>query len=405
MAIYQFKAIAKNGRQESGKIDSHDRSEAFNQLIARNLRPLMLEKLTTAIETPIVAPSKSRLSHEMLLSFTEELVQLLEAGLPLERALQIIEQRKEKSRIISIAAFLRQQIREGKRFSGALRNAGAAFPELYCHMIAAGEASGSLTEILRRQCQQLALLAELRRRVTSALVYPSIVFAAGIVLLVIFMTFLLPQLTMLVSKTDQSLPLMTRSLIGTSRFLSHYWLLLGGGGILSACGLKIWKKTSAGRKVWDRFIFRIPLLGQILRIHFLAEFLQTLSTLVTSGIPLLQGILFMKKAIRNAYLQTLIGTLTDKVSEGRAFSRILRQNPFFPSVLADIIAVGEETGNLAGALDRAASRYDRELSLRIQRLTTLIQPLTILIVAIFVGIVAYSMIAGILSSISGLKVY
>ncbi len=408
MATYQFKALAKNGRQESGRLDSRDRSEAFQILIARNLRPLTLEKvaITAAAEKQTTKPlsTNSKLSNEILLSFTEELVQLLEAGLPLERTLQIIEQRKEKSRMISIAAFLRQQIREGKRFSVALRNSGKAFPELYCHMVAAGEASGALVQILKRQAQHLALLLELRRRVTSALVYPSIVFAAGLVLLFIFMTFLLPQLTMLLSKTDQSLPFMTRSLVAVSQFLSHYWWLVAGFGILVVSSLKVWKSTPAGRRIWDHYILKVPLVGQILRIHFFAEFLQTLSTLVMSGIPLLQGLVFMKKAVQNGYLRNLIEALSDKVSEGRAFSRTLRQSTFFPPLLADIVAIGEETGNLGGALERAAFRYDRELTTKVQHLTTLIQPLTILIVALFVGIVAYSMIAGILSSISGLKV-
>ncbi len=380
MATYQFKAFAENGLQESGKIDSQNRTEAFQQLIARKLRPLTLEKVTTAVEaqTTISKRTYSKLSHEALLSFTEELVQLLEAGLPLERALHIIEQRKEKSPLLAIAAFLRQQIREGKRFSIALRNTGTAFSELYCHMVAAGEASGALPQILKRQSQHLALLLELRRRIATALVYPSIVFAAGLVLLLIFMTFLLPQLTMLLSKSDQSLPFMTRSLVATSKFLSHYWWALAGLGIVTISSLKIWKKAPQGQKIWDRSILRFPLLGQILRIHFLAEFLQTLSTLVSSY---------------------------HKVGEGRAFSRALRQSTFFPAVLADIIAVGEETGNLSGALERAATRYDRELTMRIQRITALIQPLTILIVALFVGIVAYSMIAGILSSLSGLRIH
>ncbi len=407
MAIYQFKALAENGLQERGKIDSQNRAEAFQQLIARKLRPLTLERVTTAVEAQTIISKRtySKLSHEALLSFTEELVQLLEAGLPLERALHIIEQRKEKSPILAIAAFLRQQIREGKRFSVALRNAEGSFSELYCHMVAAGEASGALPQILKRQTQHLALLSELRRRVATALVYPSIVFAAGLVLLLIFMTFLLPQLTMLLSKSDQSLPFMTRSLVATSKFLSHYWWALIGCGIIIISSIRIWKKTPAGQKMWDRSILKVPLLGQILRIHFLVEFLQTLSTLVSSGIPLLQGLLFMKKATRNCYLQTLIETIYHKVGEGRSFSRALRQSPFFPDVLADIIAVGEETGNLAGALERAASRYDRELAMRIQRITALIQPLTILVVALFVGIVAYSMIAGILSSLSGLRIH
>ncbi|HEY5792188.1 MAG TPA: type II secretion system F family protein [Chthoniobacterales bacterium] len=407
MATYTFRALAEHGGQETGRIESLDKAAAFRILRERKLRPLSLERL--GAENPVDAPvrpggrSWSRLSNAAVHSFTEELAQLLEAGLQLERALRVIEGRKEKTAIPGIAGFVRQQIREGKRFSSALRNTGGAFSDLYCNMVAAGEAAGALPSILRRQSQYLALISELRRRVVMALVYPSVVFSAGVVLLLIFMTFLLPQLTMLLSKTGQTLPLVTRILIGTSEFFGHYWWALLAAAALIVAGLRMWRKTPKGRKIWDRAILEAPLLGPILRIQFLAEFLQTLSTLVSNGITLLHGLTLMQQATRNVSLQALIGALADKVGEGAAFSRVLRQNAFFPPVLTDIIAVGEETGDLGGALERAAVRYDQEFTMRIQQLTTLIQPLTILVVALFVGLVAYSMITGILSSVSGLR--
>ena len=372
---------------------------------ARGFRPLSLQRSDVdALPANAVRRSDfARLSNAALLSFTEELAQLLEAGLQLERALRVIEGRKERSSIPAIAGFLRQQIREGRRFSAALRNTRGAFSELYCNMVTAGEAAGALPSILRRQAQYLTLISELRRRVASALIYPSVVFAAGVILLLIFMTFLLPQLTMLLNKTGQSLPFMTRLLIGASEFFGRGWWGILFGVAVVFFGWRAWTKTSKGRRLWDRFVLHAPLLGSLLQIQFLAEFLQTLSTLVTNGITLLHGLSLMQQATRNVYLRNLIESLSNKVGEGTPFSRVLRQEAFFPPVLTDIVAVGEETGDLGGALERAAARYDQEFALRIQNLTTLIQPLTILVVALFVGIVAYSMITGILSSVSGLR--
>lgn len=405
MATYTFRALSESGGQESGELESPDKASAFRLLLAKKLRPLHLEK---AGENPVgeIAEPKAlqqRLSNAELNSFTEELAQLLEAGLQLEGALRVIEGRKEKTAVPGVSGFLRQQIREGKRFSAAMKNSGA-FTDLYANMIAAGELSGALPQILRRQSQYLALIAELRRKVTMALVYPSIVFSAGIILLLVFMTFLLPQLTLLLSKTGQALPLMTRILVGTSEFFGKYWWALLLVLVVGIVSLQLWRKTPSGRKVWDRMIFGLPLLGSILQVQFLAEFLQTLSTLVTNGIPLLRGLSLMQSATKNTHIRSIVGRLVEKVEEGHAFSRVLRQNSFFPPVLTDIVAVGEQTGDLGGSLERAAVRYDREFTLRIQQLTTLIQPLTILVVAIFVGLVAYSMIAGILSSVSGLRV-
>lgn len=405
MATYTFRALAEGGRQEAGELESPDKATAFQQLVARKLRPLHLEKTggTPAAEVSSASAVRQRLSNAELHSFTEELAQLLEAGLQLEGALKVIEGRKEKTAVPAVAGFLRQQIREGKRFSMALKNSGG-FADLYANMIAAGEASGALPQILRRQSEYLALMADLRRKVTMALVYPSIVFSAGMVLLLIFMTFLLPQLTLLLSKTGQSLPLMTRILVGTSEFFGKYWWALLILFVVSLSSFQLWRKTASGRKSWDKWIFGLPLLGPVLKIQFLAEFLQTLSTLVTNGIPLLRGLSLMQAAAQNTHIHSLVRGLAEKVEEGHAFSRVLRQNSFFPSVLTDIVAVGEQTGDLGGSLERAATRYDKEFTTQIQRLTTLIQPLTILVVALFVGLVAYSMIAGILSSVSGLRV-
>lgn len=404
MATYIFRALSEGGGQESGELESPDKATAFRMLLAKRLRPLHLEKSGEA-QGESISKAKvlsQRLSNAELHSFTEELAQLLEAGLQLEGALRVIEGRKEKTGVPGVSGFLRQQIREGKRFSAAMKNSGA-FTELYANMIAAGELSGALPQILRRQSQYLALMAELRRKVTMALVYPSIVFSAGIILLFVFMTFLLPQLTLLLSKTGQALPLMTRILVGTSEFFGKYWWALLIVLTVVIVSLQLWRKTPSGRRIWDRMIFNLPLLGAVLRVQFLAEFLQTLSTLVTNGIPLLRGLSLMQSATTNTHIRSLVGRLVEKVEEGHAFSRVLRQDMFFPPVLTDIVAVGEQTGDLGGALERAATRYDREFTMRIQQLTTLIQPLTILVVAIFVGLVAYSMIAGILSSVSGLR--
>jgi type II secretory pathway component PulF len=404
MATYKFRAVSVEGRQENGLLEAADKSAAFKELLARKLRPLSLDRADAGeVAVSSSFDRQQRLSSAELLSFTQELAELLEAGLQLEKALHVIERRKERTAIPPIAAYLRQQIREGKRFSQALKNAGGAFSDLYCNMVSAGESAGALPRILRRQSQYLTLISELRRRVLMALIYPSIVFTAGVVLLLIFMTFLLPQLIVLLSKTGQQLPLVTRILIGTSEFFGRYWW-----AIICVLGLVVfaiwtWKKTPAGRQRWDRLLLNLPLLGSVLRIQFFAEFLQTLSTLVSNGITLLQGLTLMKQATRNTYLQQLISTISDKVGEGASFSRVLRQCDFFPPVLTDIVAVGEETGDLAMALERAAARYDQEFGRRIQQLTTLIQPATILVVALFVGLVAYSMITGILSSVGSLR--
>jgi type II secretory pathway component PulF len=236
-----------------------------------------------------------------------------------------------------------------------------------------------------------------------ALVYPSIVFSAGIVLLIIFMTVLLPQLTQLLKRTEQKLPLATQVLIGTSEFVGHYWwaIIL----FLAAVGaaFHFWTRSPEGRMTWARVSLQIPLLGKVLRGRFYAEFSQTIATLVSNGVTLLNALTLFERATSNVYIRRILVRLADRVGEGSSLSSAMRAVTFFPPELIDMITVGEQTGNLAGSLERSAKRYDREFSNHIAQVTNLIQPITILVVALFVGLVAYSMITGILTSVSGLK--
>lgn len=410
MATFEFKAVGSGEVVETGSLDARTKTEAYEALRKRNLRPLSIQRTGEIVRAPgEPEPPASglkdirRLSSAQILLFTEELSELLDAGLQLEPALRVIESRKERSPLKPVSAWLRQQVRDGVSFSNALRRCRNCFSELFCSMVAAGEAAGALPQILRRQAEHFAIMTELRKRITMALIYPSIVFSAGIVLLIIFVSFLLPQLTSLLSRTGQQLPLMTRLLIGISEFFGMWWwaviLAMVGGGI----AFSVWRSTPAGRMTWDRVKLDIPLVGSIFRTQFLAEFSQTLATLVSNGVTLINSLALLQRATPNVYLKGLLGRVLERVGEGSSLTSALRSQPFFPDVLIDVVTVGEQTGDLAGSLLRGAKRYDREFTNRIQRLTTLIQPVTILVVALFVGLVAYSMITGILTSVSGLR--
>ncbi|HEY8900657.1 MAG TPA: type II secretion system F family protein [Chthoniobacterales bacterium] len=411
METFRFKAANEAGSVEVGTLAAKSKVDAYDQLRARKLRPVSIEVDRagkpasgggSGAASEAAGPVRN-LAGPQLLLFTEELSELLDSGLQLEPALRVIESRSEKSALQPVAAFLRQQVRDGVSFSNALRSCGKCFSELFCSMVAAGEAAGALPSILKRQAEYFAIMADLRKRVAGALIYPSIVFAAGIVLMVIFMTFLLPALTQMLTRSQGKLPFMTRMLIGTSEFFAHWWwfVLLVLAGLFAA--FSWWRKTPEGHMTWDRLSLRLPMFGPVLRGRFFAEFSQTLSTLVANGVTLLNGLTLLERATPNIYIKKLLKRLTERVGEGSSLSSAMRAVSFFPPELLDMITVGEQTGNLAGALERSAKRFDREFSTRIARVTSLIQPATIMVVALFVGVVAYSMITGILSSVSGMS--
>ena len=408
MPAFHFDAISKTGETESGGLDAPSRAAALRQLRERGLHPVRLNEGTAGTastpKTPKKRPGNSRLSAQQLVVFTEELSELIDAGLQLEPALKIVESREEESPIKHVAATLREQVREGVPFSQALRIVGG-FSELYCNLVAAGESSGSLAEILRKQAEYLAMMDDMRRKVISALIYPSIVFSAALVLISIFLIFLVPQLSSLLSKTGQQLPLVTTLLIGTSNFVAHWWWAILGGGFCAGLLFRGYVRTPAGRTWWDLTQLRLPLVGGILLARFFAQLLQTLATVVQNGVPLLSGLRLLEGSTANTHLRQILSRTAAQVGEGGSLSRTLAKSPMFPRVLIDMVAVGEQTGEIGVALQRAARKFDRELTARIARLTTLIQPAIILMVGLFVGIVAYSMMTGILSSISSLRTH
>jgi type II secretory pathway component PulF len=328
---------------------------------------------------------------------------LLDAGLQLEPALRVMEGRKELSGIKSVASALRQQVREGSSLSSALRLVSPSFGDLFCNLVSAGELSGSLPQLLRRQATFLVAMDDLRKKVVSALIYPAMIFFLGIGLIFLFMTYLVPQLTSLFQKTGKDLPLLTKLLVQTSDFFSHYWWAIIAAAAAVVFGFLQFIRMPLGRTWWHTTQLRLPLFGSVLRRRYYAQFSQTMANLIANGIPLLNSLRLMTSATGNVHLRRLTEQVVEMVGEGGSLSRALQRVGEFPPLFIDMIAVGEQTGDLAQALERIGRRYDKELNISIQRLTSLIQPVVILIMAGMVGLIAYSIINGIFDAISGLR--
>jgi type II secretory pathway component PulF len=414
MARFVYEAVGRNGQRVSGQMEAQSRAEAFRKLDRDRLQPISLVQ-RDGIENNGVLPSQSkqvpeaksagpiRLSRAQIILFTEEMSDLLDAGLQIEPALRVMEERKELSSLKTMASTLRQEVREGSSLSNALRRASPSFGDLFCNLVAAGEISGSLPQLLKRQATFLVTIDDLQKKVVSALIYPSMIFVLGVGLIFLFMTYLVPQLTVLFEKTGKELPLLTRLLINTSSFLSHYWWAILAGVAAVVFGFSQYIRTSGGKKWWHRVQLRLPLFGAILKGRFYAQFSQTMANLIANGIPLLNALRLMNSATGNVHLRGVMEKVVDMVGEGGSLSRALQKVGEFPPLFIDMVSVGEQTGDLAKALDKVGKRYDKELNIRIQRLTSLVQPVVILVMACMVGLIAYSIINGIFDAISGLN--
>jgi type II secretory pathway component PulF len=408
MPSFLYEAVSRAGERVRGELVAQNRAEAFRQLDRDRLQPIKIQEKdgATSSAKPVSQPrslTKISLSRGQVILFTEELSDLLDAGLQIEQALRVMEARKELSKIKQIAAALRQRVREGSSLSNALRQVSSSFGDLYCNLVSAGEISGSLPQLLQRQAGFLATIDDLQKKVVSALIYPAMIFVLGLGLIFLFMTYLVPQMTVLFEKTGKNVPFLTRLLIDVSAFFSHYWWAVLASIALASFGFWQLIRRPRGKKWWHRVQLKIPVVGSVLRGRFYAQFAQTLANLLGNGLPLLSAMQLMRGATLNEHWRRALSEVTDYVGEGGAFSRGLQRLTDFPSLFIDMVAVGEQTGDLAKALDKVGKKYDKELNLRIQRLTSMVQPVIILVMALMVGIIAYSIINGIFDAVSGLQ--
>jgi len=408
MPAFTYEAIVPGGGRTRGTLEAKSRQEALAQLSRQRLQPIRLQQEgagTSAVSgqnaPASAAPAERQMSEAQIISFTEELGDLLDAGLQLEGALKMMEQRSEASALKAVAESLRTQVREGVSLSRALKTASGSFSDLYCNLVSAGEVSGALGSILQRQVIYLKKLSDLKARVIQALIYPMFVTGAGILLMVLFVVVLVPQLEMLFK--TQKPPLITQLLLWTSRFLVQWgWLVLA---VLALGGIGFWQaiQRPAGRLWWDQARVRIPVAGPVLEAAFYAQFSQTLANLLGNGVTLLQAMQLVSRATPNTFFRVRLEKASDQISEGYSLSRALRQVGGFADTFLDLVAVGEQTGELAKALDKAGARYEKEMDRRIQKITALIQPVIIVIIALVVGAVVYSIITSIFDAMSGMR--
>ncbi len=427
MPLFVYKALAANGSVTTGEIDATDRPEALRVLDRKGLQPVNLKETTAAPkmakaggkakveemprfrgkvekdEAPI-PEGPIKLKRQEVVLFTEELSDMLGAGLQLEPALKSMESRQELGNLKAVSFKIRQIVRDGVNFSVALKKVSPSFGPLYCSLAAAGEASGALDVILKRQAHYLKTLAELQSRLILAMIYPAFLIIAGIAVSIVFVTTLIPQLTALIESTPGGkIPLGAAILIAVSDFLTKWWLVVLLTLIAAFIFFKAWKDNDANKPAWDRIKLRLPLVGPVITSRFYVQFLETMANLVGNGLPLLRALELSRDATQNRSLRVELDRVIAQVGDGRSFSKALIRNGHFPPLLIDMISVGEQTGKIDMSLRRAAERYDKELDKDLQRIMALVMPSVLIIMAGLIGAMAYLMITAIFQTISNIS--
>ena len=391
MAVFSYRGTNVEGTIIEGAIEAVDEQAALERLKNSNIIPLKIFVPGKGLKKRFARRS----STGDLLNFTTELASLLEAGLPLDRSLNIlagISENKEKQALIQ--SILRS-IREGSSFSDALQKNPRMFPRLYINMIKAGEAGGVLPVVLEKLTEFLESSQELKEQVLSSMIYPIILVSTGGLSIIILLTYVLPKFSVIFSELGSSLPFSTQLLLSFSQGLKTYWwialILIFLGWIL----FRTYTKSEQGRNHWDGI--KLKLMGEIIRKLETARFCRTLGTLIKSGVPLLQALKNSRDVISNQAIASALEPVSKGVQEGQGMALPLAAAGVFPPLAISMIKVGEETGQLDTMLLKVAAAYEKSLRVSIKRFISFLEPAMILGMGLVIGFIVLSMLMAIFS--------
>ncbi len=432
MPSYSYIARSKSGERSEGALDAPDRRAALIMLERKGLVPVSVsekslgavpakaDKKTAKAATPVKAfgrrdekpaqPSfsfskkKTRMKMREVLMFTREIGDLLNSGMTLGNALNTLSRRKTNTAADAIVLDLRDQIIKGASLSEAMAKYPDTFSTLFVSMVRAGEASGAVSESLERLGSHYERVLEAREKVMMAMTYPAIVLSAGIFTIIFVMVFVIPKFSQVFAELGATLPLPTRILIGTSSFVMNYgWLiaLLAIGGFVM---FRRYIRTPNGELWWHRQLLKMPVVHRIITANAFGQFARTLGALLHNGVPVLQALSIVENTVGNKVIAHEIHEARDRVTDGSTIAGPLAAGKVFPPLLTDMLAIGEESGDMAGSLGHIAERYDDELDRSIKVLTTVLEPVMILFIAVGVGFVAVSMLMAVFELTSGLNV-
>lgn len=385
MAVYTYKARSRSGEVLEDKIEANDQMSVASELRQQGLLVIDIKEQGAAQKDLLEPFKKVKLSDVVI--FTRQFATMINAGLPIVRSLYVLGEQTENPKLNEVIVSVRKDVEAGLGLSEALAKHPKVFSRLYVEMVRAGEIGGILDGVLLRVAAQLENDQELRRKVKSAMTYPTAVLVIAILAAAFMLIFIVPIFAKMFEDLGGTLPLPTRIAMGASD------LLTGFGGILVAALLiggvvffLRWKNTEQGRKVWGRLVLKLPVkIGDIVQKVALARFARTLGTLSAAGVPILQALEITATSSGNWVIENALLRSRDSIRQGIPIYRPLEDEPVFPPMVTRMIAVGEETGNIDGMLTKIAEFYESEVDASVKALTSIIEPLMIVVIGGIVG--------------------
>jgi type IV pilus assembly protein PilC len=379
MATFTYTARAFNGDLRTATIDASSRDDVISQLRKQRLSVVKIDQDATK------KIGKGSIKTRDVVIFTRQFSTMINSGLPLVQALTILAEQTDNKALAEVTKKVVFDVESGNTVADALSKHPRAFTNLYVNMVAAGEAGGILDTILMRLATFLEKNDALVRKVKGAMIYPTVIMSVAGIAVVVLLIFVIPVFAGMFASGGMALPLPTRIVIGASGFLKAYWWVIGaiiiGGGYMG----KKYYATSSGKLVIDRFMLRVPVLGDVLRKSAVSRFTRTLGTLISSGVSILEGLEITAKTAGNRVIQDAIMQSRSSIAGGDTIAQPLQKSKVFPPMVISMIAVGEQTGGLDEMLSKIADFYDEEVDAAVSNLLSLLEPIMIVFLGVVVG--------------------
>ena len=390
--IYEYEAMSRGGERVAGRIEADRSNIAAKQLKESGYYVTSIKEVQEKKDLGSVLKASGRVKTKDLTIFSHQFAAMIDAGISLVDALNILYEEAEHPKLKEVIREIQEDIETGSSLSDAMSRHPKVFPELYCQLVRAGETGGVLNTVLNQLAAHYDKQEEINGKVKSALYYPITILVIAVFVVIFLVVKIVPTFVGMFNSSGAALPLPTRILLGASDFLQTYWwaLLLGIGGLLAI--FYSYRQTPSGELQLDKLILKIPVIGNMMQKVILSRFSSTLAILLGSGVDLISSLNIVEDVVGNKVYANALVEARGQVREGVSFSRPLANMPIFPSILVQMVKIGEESGNLEMMLNKVSNFYDREVGNAVEASISLIEPLMIVFLAGVVGFIVISIV-------------
>jgi type IV pilus assembly protein PilC len=388
MPRYKWEGKTLRGEKKKGELEAPDEANVRTHLRQQNVIPT---KVVAKGKEVSFSLGRQRVKRKDVAIFTRQLATMIDAGLPLVQSLDILAMQQENKTFKEVIKNIKEDVEGGSTFAGALRKHPKTFDELYTNLVVAGEEGGILDNVLNRLAVYIEKAEALKKKIKSALVYPSTIVGVAIIVVAVLMVFVIPVFAKIFSSIGQTLPLPTLIVIGMSNILKRYILLLIVALVILIFMIRRYYATEKGKFTIDNLVLKLPVFGPLFRKVAVARFSRTLSTLITSGVPILDGLTITSKTAGSKPIEYAIVKARASISEGETIAEPLARSEIFPPMVTQMIGIGESTGSLDSMLTKIADFYEEEVDVAVATLTSLLEPLLMVFLGVTVGGVVIAM--------------